>query len=525
MGSGGGGYEDAFGNYPLEGGMGGLREGSPTPAQKKQIIGFAKFKSRLQALEARDLLNGRKVDVEKGSTLKAEMAKKNLHVKRVGEDVAGGSGGVSGGGGTGSLGRNGLNPAVLAELARQNMALQQQQQQHQQFTGIGREREVSAGGSSGSTGTGARGIGITGTREYYDEGPTSPVVQSSTYYSNGPLPLSSPPLLRNVFVPTSTLLPQLPSLAFSTSNSNSTSTMNQLQQRSSPPESFIQVSQLDLNEQSQNSNNSPTMLFRNGIYNNSTNGGVGGQSSTLQQFEPQQTPVSPTSAQPGFPSNSIYGNSTTAPSSLFSSNSNQHQNSYPPQQQPSLYSISTSSSSQQQSQQPFSPSSQQSQLFSPSSQQHFQTQHLFSPPSSQQQQLPFLNGNSHNEERTSSALTYHPSLYNNNPSSSSSSSTSTGVGRSGIIGIVGSSSGGGPTSPPMVQSLSNSGLPRTQNPADMNAPKKFVPPSPRPLFFRVRHFLRRTDVFFPFDQYSLRRRITSSFAFIDWTVQCCTFGR
>jgi hypothetical protein len=36
----------------------------------------------LQALEARDILSGRKVDAEKGSVLKAEMAKKNLHTKR-----------------------------------------------------------------------------------------------------------------------------------------------------------------------------------------------------------------------------------------------------------------------------------------------------------------------------------------------------------------------------------------------------------------------------------------------------------
>ncbi|OMJ18290.1 Cell wall integrity protein scw1 [Smittium culicis] len=49
---------------------------------KKQIIGFAKFRSRLEALEARDILTGRKVDAEFNSVLKAEMAKKNLHTKR-----------------------------------------------------------------------------------------------------------------------------------------------------------------------------------------------------------------------------------------------------------------------------------------------------------------------------------------------------------------------------------------------------------------------------------------------------------
>ncbi|KAF9577812.1 hypothetical protein BGW38_006738, partial [Lunasporangiospora selenospora] len=49
---------------------------------RKQIIGFAKFRSHQEALHARDVLNGRRVDAEKGSLLKAEMAKKNLHTRR-----------------------------------------------------------------------------------------------------------------------------------------------------------------------------------------------------------------------------------------------------------------------------------------------------------------------------------------------------------------------------------------------------------------------------------------------------------
>jgi hypothetical protein len=49
---------------------------------RKQIIGFAKFRSRSEALEARDILQGRRVDIDKGAVLKAEMAKKNLHTKR-----------------------------------------------------------------------------------------------------------------------------------------------------------------------------------------------------------------------------------------------------------------------------------------------------------------------------------------------------------------------------------------------------------------------------------------------------------
>ncbi len=54
----------------------------PVQPPRKQIIGFAKFRTRQEALEARDLLQGRRVDIEKGSVLKAEMAKKNLHTKR-----------------------------------------------------------------------------------------------------------------------------------------------------------------------------------------------------------------------------------------------------------------------------------------------------------------------------------------------------------------------------------------------------------------------------------------------------------
>lgn len=49
---------------------------------RKQIIGFAKFRSREAAIEARDVLQGRRIDIEKGAVLKAEMAKKNLHTKR-----------------------------------------------------------------------------------------------------------------------------------------------------------------------------------------------------------------------------------------------------------------------------------------------------------------------------------------------------------------------------------------------------------------------------------------------------------
>jgi len=86
----------------------------PTHAQnamppRKQIIGFAKFKSRQEALDARDALQGRRVDIEKGAVLKAEMAKKNLHTKRgvglmgVGVGAPAGMGMISGGNAGGGI--------------------------------------------------------------------------------------------------------------------------------------------------------------------------------------------------------------------------------------------------------------------------------------------------------------------------------------------------------------------------------------------------------------------------------------
>ncbi len=85
-------------------------------APRKQIIGFAKFRSRAEALAARDLLQGRRVDIEKGAVLKAEMAKKNLHTKRgVGPLTVpmGGGGNVSTNGGM--VGTNGMGGAGLPE--------------------------------------------------------------------------------------------------------------------------------------------------------------------------------------------------------------------------------------------------------------------------------------------------------------------------------------------------------------------------------------------------------------------------
>ncbi|KAF7355758.1 RRM domain-containing protein [Mycena sanguinolenta] len=99
------------------GGMSNLAGAGVTPMlpPRKQIIGFAKFRTREEALGARDVLQGRRVDIDKGAVLKAEMAKKNLHTKR---GVGPVGGGVVGGGGANpnpnniNPGMNGINPNV-----------------------------------------------------------------------------------------------------------------------------------------------------------------------------------------------------------------------------------------------------------------------------------------------------------------------------------------------------------------------------------------------------------------------------
>ena len=94
----GGGYPQSFSDqYNLAGLSENTRDGissswptedshfppsSVSQPPRKQIIGFAKFRTRQEALEARDILQGKRVDAEKNAVLKAEMAKKNLHTKR-----------------------------------------------------------------------------------------------------------------------------------------------------------------------------------------------------------------------------------------------------------------------------------------------------------------------------------------------------------------------------------------------------------------------------------------------------------
>lgn len=138
---------------------------------RKQIIGFAKFRTRQEALEARDQLQGRRVDIEKGAILKAEMAKKNLHTKRgVGMGTTSGSGSVSlggsgltnvgnlsGSGGMGSLSGIGSNADILANfgglslnsnLNLNNLALTGNNSDL--LSGRERERELNAAGLGGA---------------------------------------------------------------------------------------------------------------------------------------------------------------------------------------------------------------------------------------------------------------------------------------------------------------------------------------------------------------------------------------
>lgn len=64
---------------------------APNLPTRRQTIGFARFKTRADALAAKEHLQGRKIDTLTGASLKAEMAKKNLHTKRTtsGEELVG----------------------------------------------------------------------------------------------------------------------------------------------------------------------------------------------------------------------------------------------------------------------------------------------------------------------------------------------------------------------------------------------------------------------------------------------------
>jgi hypothetical protein len=90
---------DDIGGHFLGSVLGGGNAAGANMPPRKQIIGFAKFKTREEALTARDVLQGRRVDIDKGAVLKAEMAKKNLHTKRGVGPVPGGSATTTSGGG------------------------------------------------------------------------------------------------------------------------------------------------------------------------------------------------------------------------------------------------------------------------------------------------------------------------------------------------------------------------------------------------------------------------------------------
>lgn len=137
---------------------------------RKQIIGFAKFRTRQEALDARDLLQGRRVDIEKGAILKAEMAKKNLHTKRgvgMGATTSGSGGSISlgsgmanvgnlsGSGGMGSLSGLGTNADIFANFAGLSLNNNLNLNNLAALSGnnsdllSGRERELNAGGLGG----------------------------------------------------------------------------------------------------------------------------------------------------------------------------------------------------------------------------------------------------------------------------------------------------------------------------------------------------------------------------------------
>lgn len=108
--------DDINSGHFIGGALGGAGAGAaPNMPPRKQIIGFAKFKTREAALVARDGLQGRRVDIDKGAVLKAEMAKKNLHTKRGVGPVPGGGAGPTPGGGPGSS-AGGLQQALVNGL-------------------------------------------------------------------------------------------------------------------------------------------------------------------------------------------------------------------------------------------------------------------------------------------------------------------------------------------------------------------------------------------------------------------------
>jgi len=88
--------------------------GTSTPASTpaRKIIGFARFDTRTHALAARDTLSGRRVDYERGSVLKAEMAKKNLHMRKNVVVTATAMSGSGSGGSSGATTGSGLSSAA-----------------------------------------------------------------------------------------------------------------------------------------------------------------------------------------------------------------------------------------------------------------------------------------------------------------------------------------------------------------------------------------------------------------------------
>ena len=92
-----------------------------TATARKLTIGFAKFRTRQQALDAREVLSGRRVDADRDCVLKAEMAKKNLHTKRGLANGAPATDGSSVGVGN-TTGNASLPPSVMA-LGQHNLAI------------------------------------------------------------------------------------------------------------------------------------------------------------------------------------------------------------------------------------------------------------------------------------------------------------------------------------------------------------------------------------------------------------------
>ncbi|GAA5898150.1 hypothetical protein JCM8208_000165 [Rhodotorula glutinis] len=153
--------------------------GTSTPASTpaRKIIGFARFDTRQHALAARETLSGRRVDYERGSVLKAEMAKKNLHMRKnilVTATAMSGSGSGSGGTTGSALSSAAGTTAPGSASGHVSAQVQQQQQSPYVYSALhGSPVAVQQAPSSSSSAPDAAGTAATSSSSA--QGPSIPL--------------------------------------------------------------------------------------------------------------------------------------------------------------------------------------------------------------------------------------------------------------------------------------------------------------------------------------------------------------